>query len=169
LAPAGCETTAGGAIVIGIYNCQRHAHNYYPSYLWCNREKITLEGNDNGLTGRQYAPDLFESEALSFIRGHKDSPFSLFFAATVPHLALQVPEDSLAEYRGRWEEKPCDGKSGYLPHPTPRAAYAAMVTRFDRSVGRLMSLLEELGIENDTLVLFSSDNCGKKDSRQRPA
>jgi len=140
------------------YNCQRHAHNYYPAWLYRNHEKITLEGNNDGLTGRQYAPDLFESEAMNFIRAHKDDPFFLFFATTVPHLALQVPDDSLAEYKGRWEEKPYDGKNGYLPQSTPRAAYAAMVTRFDRSVGRMMALLKELGIENDTLVLFSSDN-----------
>jgi arylsulfatase A len=140
------------------YNCQRLAHNYYPSYLWRNDQKITLEGNNDGLTGRQYAPDLFESEALSFIRSNRNNPFFLFFATTVPHLALQVPEDSLAEYKGVWEETPYDGKNGYLPQAAPRAAYAAMVTRFDRSVGRIMALLRELSLEDDTLVLFSSDN-----------
>jgi arylsulfatase len=64
----------------------------------------------------------------------------------------------LAEYKGLWEEKPYDGKNGYLPQATPRAAYAAMVTRFDRSVGRIMALLKELGIDGNTLVLFASDN-----------
>jgi arylsulfatase A-like enzyme len=140
------------------YNCQRKAHNHYPPELWRNRERIRLEGNDGGLTGRQYAPDLFEKEALDFITSNRRRPFFLFFATTVPHLALQVPEDSLAEYAGLWPETPYDGGKGYQPHPAPRAAYAAMVTRLDRSVGRIMARLAELGLDKDTFVLFASDN-----------
>jgi arylsulfatase A len=140
------------------YNCQRKAHNHYPAYLWHNGEKVFLEGNNDGLSGRQYAPDLFEAKALEFIRSWRQGPFFLYFATTVPHLALQVPEDSLAEYRGLWLETPYDGKKGYLPQAEPRAAYAAMVTRFDRSVGRILALLKELGIDRTTLVLFASDN-----------
>ena len=140
------------------YNCQRLAHNYYPQYLWRNDRKIMLEGNDAGLTGRQYAPDLFEAEALDFIRSHKDRPFLLCFVTTVPHLALQVPEDSLEEYKGQWDDPPYDGKNGYLPQPYPRAAYAAMVTRMDRSVGRIMALLGQLGMDRMTIVMVSSDN-----------
>jgi arylsulfatase len=140
------------------YNCQRHAHNHYPTYLRRNGEKVALAGNDGGATGNAYAPDLVEREALGFIRAHRAEPFFLFFATTIPHLALQVPEDSLGEYKGTWPETPYDGKNGYLPNPAPRATYAAMVTRFDRSVGRVLALVAELGLEKDTLVLFSSDN-----------
>jgi arylsulfatase len=140
------------------YNCQRQAHNYYPKYLWKNDRKIELEGNDAGLTGKQYAPDLFEAEALDFIRSHQDGPFFLHFVTTVPHLALQVPEDSLEEYKGKWDDPPYDGKNGYLPQKHPRAAYAAMVTRMDRSVGRIMALLNQLGLDRDTIVMVSSDN-----------
>lgn len=140
------------------YNCQRQAHNYFPKYLWKNDRKIELEGNDAGLTGKQYAPDLFEAEALDFIRSHKDRPFFLHFVTTVPHLALQVPEDSLEEYKGKWEDPPYDGKNGYLPQNCPRATYAAMVTRMDRSVGRIMALLRQLGLDRDTIVMVSSDN-----------
>lgn len=140
------------------YNCQRHAHNYYPSYLRRNGEVVNLEGNSNGLTGKQYAPDLMEAEALRFLREHKGRPFFLYYPTTVPHLALQVPDDSLAEYLGRWDDPPYDGKSGYLPNAHPRATYAAMVTRMDRSVGRILALLKELGLEENTLVLFASDN-----------
>ncbi len=140
------------------YNCQRKAHNHYPPEVWRNGARVRLEGNDGGPTGRQYAPDLFEREALGFIETHRARPFFLFFATTVPHLALQVPEDSLAEYAGQWPEAPYEGGRGYLPHPAPRAAYAAMVTRFDRSVGRLMARLRTLGLEEDTLVVFASDN-----------
>jgi len=140
------------------YNCQRHAHNHYPAYLRRNGEKIALEGNDGGLTGKQYAPDLCEREALGFIRENRAKPFFLFYATTIPHLALQAPEDSLAEYKGMWPETPYDGKKGYQPNAAPRATYAAMITRLDRSVGRILALIAELGLEEDTLVVFSSDN-----------
>jgi arylsulfatase len=140
------------------YNCQRHAHNHYPRYLWRNDRRVTLAGNDGGRTGKQYSHDLFEAEALRFLREHRDRPFFLYLPFTVPHLAIQVPEDSLAEYRGKWDDPPYDGKKGYLPHPAPRAGYAAMVSRLDRSVGRILDLLKELGLDERTLVLFSSDN-----------
>jgi arylsulfatase len=140
------------------YNCQRHAHNFYPAFLYRDAEKIALEGNDGGATGKQYSHDLMEAEALAFIRQHKDRPFFLYLACTIPHLALQVPDDSLAEYLGKWDDPPYEGGKGYLPHKAPRAAYAAMVTRLDRSVGRVAALLKELGLDDRTLVLFSSDN-----------
>jgi arylsulfatase len=142
------------------YNCQREAHNFYPDHLWRNDKKIMLEGNDRGLTGKHYSHDLIEAEALQFIRDNKDKPFFLYAPFTIPHLALQVPEDSLAEYVGKWDDPPYDGKNGYLPHPTPRAAYAAMITRMDRSVGRILALLKELKLDDDTLVIFASDNGG---------
>ncbi|AMV36496.1 arylsulfatase [Planctomyces sp. SH-PL62] len=140
------------------YNCQRHAHNHYPTYLWNDRAKIDLAGNDGGATGAQHSHDLFEAEALRYVRAHKDAPFFLFLPFTIPHVALQVPEDSLAEYAGRFEETPYTGGRGYQPHPKPRAAYAAMVTRMDRTVGRILALLRETGIDDDTLVIFASDN-----------
>jgi len=140
------------------FNCQRQAHNHYPPELWRNTARARLEGNEGGPTGREYAPDLFEREALDFITANRKRPFFLFFATTIPHLALQVPEDSLAEYAGLWPETPYGGGKGYQPHAKPRAAYAAMVTRFDRSVGRILALLTKLGLDKDTLVLFSSDN-----------
>lgn len=140
------------------YLCQREAHNFYPDHLWSDRERVELEGNSRGLTGAQYSHDLVVEEALEFVREHADEPFFLFVPFTIPHLALQVPEDSLAEYRGLWDDPPYDGKRGYLPHPTPRAAYAAMVTRMDRDVGRIVDLIDSLGLGADTLVLFTSDN-----------
>jgi arylsulfatase len=142
------------------YNCQREAHNFYPDHLWRNDRRVNLEGNQRGLTGKQYSHDLIEAEALKFIRDNKNKPFFLYAPFTIPHLALQVPEDSLAEYVGKWDDPPYDGGKGYLPHPTPRAAYAAMITRMDRSVGRMMALLKELGLDDNTLVIFASDNGG---------
>lgn len=140
------------------YNCQGHAHNHYLTYLWRNQERVQLEGNDGGKTGKQYAHDLFEAESFRFIREHKNQPFFLYVPFVIPHVAIQVPQDSLAEYQGKWEDPPYTGGKGYLPHPAPRAGYAAMSTRLDRSVGRILDLLGELGLENNTLVLFSSDN-----------
>lgn len=158
------------------YLCQRVAHNYYPTHLWRNREKHVLEGNKwfsahqrlkktpadpagyERYKGAQYAPDLMIEEALAFIRRHRNTPFLLYYATPVPHAAIQVPEDSLAPYRGRWEDQPYLGQKGYLPHPAPRAGYAAMVTRMDPDVGRVLALLKQLGLEENTLVMFSSDN-----------
>ncbi|MBD3265844.1 sulfatase-like hydrolase/transferase, partial [bacterium] len=141
------------------YNCQRHAHNYYPRYLYRNKVKVKLPGNDRGLTGKHYAPDLMIEEALGFIKEHQEEPFFLFYPTPVPHLALQVPEDSLAEYKGKWDDPPYDGKTGgYLPHPNPKACYAGMITRMDRDIGRIMGQLKDLGLDENTLVIFSSDN-----------
>jgi arylsulfatase len=99
-----------------------------------------------------------EAEALKFVRDHKDRPFFLYLPFGIPHVAIQVPDDSLAEYKGKWDDPAYTGGKGYLPHPAPRAGYAAMVTRMDRSVGRLTALLKELDLDGNTVVFFSSDN-----------
>ncbi len=159
------------------YNCQRVAHNYYPDHLWDNDRRVALDnpvfaahqklpaGADPkdpksyaAFTGKQYAPDLIAEQARDFIRANKDKPFYLYFPTTVPHLALQVPEDALAEYLGRWPDEPYVGGRGYLPHRAPRAAYAAMITRLDREIGHMMDLVKELGLEERTLFVFTSDN-----------
>jgi arylsulfatase len=144
------------------YNCQRHAHNHYPTWLYRNSAKIQLPGNKDKYasgteTGGTYAPDLMRDEALSFIDQHADAPFFLYFATTVPHMAMQVPESSLAEYRAKIDEKPYTGTS-YLAHPEPHAAYAAMVTRMDQDVGMILARLRERCKDRDTLVIFTSDN-----------
>ena len=99
-----------------------------------------------------------EQEALDFIRRNSDRPFFLYLPFIVPHASLQVPDDSLAEYEGAFPHTPYTGDKGYLPHRTPRAAYAAMITRMDRSIGRIMSLVKELGLDENTLFIFTSDN-----------
>ncbi|NWK57440.1 arylsulfatase [Verrucomicrobiaceae bacterium N1E253] len=143
------------------YICQRNAHNYYPTYLWKNDQKVTLPGNDRGLTGETYAADVMEDEALAFIKRSKDKPFFLYYATPVPHVALQVPEDepSLAKYRKEFgKEEPYVKGAGYLPNKTPRATYAAMITRMDRTLGKMRTLLKELDLDDKTVVIFSSDN-----------
>lgn len=143
------------------YICQRRAHNYYPRQLWKNDQKVDLPGNHRKLLGDTYAADVMEVEALEFIKRSKDQPFFLYYATPVPHVALQVPEDepSLGEYRKAFgEEEPYDGKRGYLPNKTPRATYAAMITRMDRTMGKMRTLLKELKLDDNTVIIFSSDN-----------
>ena len=139
------------------FNCQRHAHNHYPTYLWKNDQRVQLMGNDGTYTGKQYSHDLFEAEALTFIEGHKADPFFLYLPFTIPHVAMQVPDDSLEPYKD-WDETPYAGAKGYMPHPRPRAAHAGMITRMDRSVGRILDLLQKLRLDDNTVVVFTSDN-----------
>ena len=139
------------------YICQRQAHTYYPNHLWRDGKVQWIEENKDGKEGA-YSHDLIANEALKFVRANRDRPFFLYVPFTIPHVALQVPEDSLAEYKGKWPDPPYTGDKGYFPHPNPRACYAAMVTRMDRDVGRIMSLLKELNLEDNTIVMFTSDN-----------
>lgn len=149
------------------YLCQGMAHTYYPPYLWRDNKQEPLEGNPPysygqrepiSPNGKIYSADLIAADALRWVREHKDEPFFLYFASTVPHLSLQVPEDSLAEYRGTWPDAPFTNSKHYSNHEAPRAAYAAMITRMDRDIGQLLALLEELKLDKNTLVLFGSDN-----------
>jgi arylsulfatase len=79
-------------------------------------------------------------------------------AYPIPHVAIQVPEDSLSEYLGKFPETPYKGEQGYLPHPAPRAGYAAMITRMDYQIGLILNLLKKLNLDKNTLIIFSSDN-----------
>ena len=159
------------------YNCQAVAHNYYPTHLWSNdthialsnpkfsaRQKLSPDADTNApasyakFSAKDYAPDLIGEHALQFVRDNQIRPFFLYYPTTVPHLALQVPEDSLKEFEGKYPETPYPGGRGYLPHRTPRAAYAAMITRMDREVGRVLHGLEKAGAAEDTIVLYWSDH-----------
>lgn len=149
------------------YLCQGMAHTYYPPYLWRDDRQELLRGNPPyaygqreviANSGRVYAHDLMVSNALRWVEAHRAEPFFLYLAFTVPHLSLQVPDDSLAEYRGRWPETPVTDSTHYANQRAPRAAYAAMITRMDRDIGRLMDQLKSLGLDERTLVLFGSDN-----------
>jgi len=139
------------------YICQRQAHTFYPNHLWKDGQIFWIEENKDGAE-RVYSHDLIAEEALKFIHTNKDRPFFLYVPFTIPHVALQVPEDSLAEYKGLWPDPPYDGKKGYIPHEHPRACYAGMVTRMDKDVGRIMATLKDLDLDNNTLVIFTSDN-----------
>jgi arylsulfatase A-like enzyme len=136
------------------YNCQREAHSFYPDHLWDGRERVELDG-------KTYSADLIAGKQLEFVRRHAGRPFFLYVPTTVPHMALQVPADepSLADYAQQFaDELPYNGGKGYIPCERPLATYAAMITRMDRELGRIIALLEELGIADDTIFVFSSDN-----------
>ncbi len=144
------------------YLNQGHAHFYYPEFLWKNGEKVILEGNKDGKR-EQYSHDLITEETLNFVKKNKDLPFFVYLAYTIPHAELLVPEDSLNEYKGQFEETPyvnngSGGMGGYASQETPKAAFAGMVSRMDRDIGKLIGLLKELGIDDNTIVMFSSDN-----------
>lgn len=160
------------------YNCQRQAHNLYPSHLWENERKVLLNNeliaphtgldsladpqNENSyarFNQPDYAPKLIHDKALSFIEQNQDSSFFLYYASPLPHLPLQVPTEDTEQYRKLFgKEAPYLGNKGYFPNKYPRAAYAAMITYLDRQLGELVAKLKELGLYENTLIIFSSDN-----------
>ena len=140
------------------FNCQRHAHNHYPKFLIKNQDTVWLAGNTRELSGEHYSQDLFIEEALQFIKTNETTPFFLYLPFAIPHLSIQVPEESLEEYKGIIQEEDYNHRDNYLQHPSPRAGYAAMITHMDKGIGQIMALLEELNIEDNTLIIFTSDN-----------
>jgi arylsulfatase A-like enzyme len=125
------------------YNCQRHAHSYFPTYLWNDDRRFDLPGNDGKAVGKTYAQNLIADETLTWVRSVKDRPFFLFYAITLPHGRHEI--DDVGIYQDK-------------PWSAVQKAYAAQVTRLDRDVGRLVALLKELGLDKSTLVMFSGDN-----------
>lgn len=126
------------------YNCQRHAHSYYPGWLWKNHEKVTL-GERNTVEG--YSHYRLTDEARKFISRSKDEPFFLYLAYTIPHSHIQIPasDPNLTQYQKKdW--------------PAVQKRLAGMISLMDQDVGGILDLLKELEIENNTLVIFTSDN-----------
>jgi arylsulfatase A-like enzyme len=145
--------------------CQRVAHNHYTDHLWRDGVRVDLEGNTEGnIVGKQYAPDLMADDAIHWLHEQRDQrpdkPFFLYFATPLPHVSLQVPDDSIAPYRGQLQpDKPyVRTKGDYVDQATPHAAYAGMVSRLDGYLGRILATLKELNLEDDTIVIFTSDN-----------
>jgi len=155
------------------YLNQRHAHNYYPEYLWLNETKFELRNEVNHVIGGRdrtpggvatkrevYSHDLFAEQALSFVEKNKGNPFFLYLALTIPHAnneagnkGMEVP--SLEPYED-------------MDWPEPQKGHAAMITRMDGDVGRLMAKLKELGLDENTLVMFTSDNGPHKEGGADP-
>jgi arylsulfatase A-like enzyme len=148
---------------------QTHAHNYYPDFLWRNEEKVPLAGNvQSSVKGvaaerAQYAPDLFDREALQFVEQHRDRPFFLYYATTVPHA-----NNERTKAEGNGEEVPSDAPYTDRPWAQPEKNKAAMITRLDADVGRLFAKLKELKIDDNTIVFFTSDNGPHKEGGNKP-
>ncbi len=154
------------------YNCQAVAHSYYPACLWSNDTRVVInrhpvpgdaraprgEVRADTYQGETYAPDRMMEEALAFIRANANRPYFLYLPMIEPHVALQAPPDLVATYPPEWDPRPYRGENGYLPHPRPRAAYAALITDLDRKVGQVLRAVEETGVAGRTVVIFTSDN-----------
>ncbi|MDP7016854.1 MAG: arylsulfatase [Pirellulaceae bacterium] len=134
------------------YNCQRQAHTFYPTHLWRNDQKVPLDS-------KTYSADLISDQLLQFVRDNQDKPFFAYVPFTIPHAAMHVPEDDHAPWREKWPQ--FNNRIGRYRGPqvkNPVAAFAGMMTRMDRHVGQLLDLLDELGIDDNTIVSFTSDN-----------
>ena len=162
------------------YLCQRYAHRYYPAHLWDNGEKVMLPGND-WTSKTVYAPDLIQEKTLEFIEQNKEKPFFLFMPVVMPHAELAAPDDGLLQkYRAKFgKEEPYTAPEGadygpdmkisaYQSHPNPHAAFAAMVERTDRFVGEVLDKLEKLGLTENTLIIFTSDNGAHREGGADP-
>jgi arylsulfatase A-like enzyme len=144
----GMFDTTGSPLKVGFdhffgYNCQRHAHSYFPTYLYRDDQRFDLPGNDGKSVGQTYAQNLIADETLKFVRENKDRPFFLYYSITLPHGRNEI--DDVGEYAAQnWT--------------AGQKAYAAQVTRLDSDVGRLLALLKELGLDEKTLVMLAGDN-----------
>jgi len=137
---------------------QHHAHFYYPFWVWHNLEKHMLPENEGGKRGT-YIADLQHRKALDFMRANKDRPFFAYLPYIIPHSELVVPEEDEKPFRDRFPRIVMqERRAGYISSQHGYATYAGMVTRFDRSVGDILKLLKDLKLDDNTIVLFSSDN-----------
>ncbi len=162
------------------YNCQRNAHSYFPPFLDDDAGIDTL--NTHPVPGHKkvpegeilaedfragvYAPDRILEEALKFLDSAAQptqgqaQPFFLYLPFVEPHVAMQPPQEWIDRYPVEWDQENgvYRGQNGYLPHPRPRAAYAAMISDLDQHVGAIVGRLEQLGQLENTLIVFTSDN-----------
>lgn len=156
------------------YLSQRNAHSYYPPYLNSDAEEVTLndppvpghekkpegEVKADDYRGQVYAPDRILEEAVEWLDKNKEGPFFLYLPFIEPHVSLQPPQEWIDQYPKEWDEEhgAYRGQNGYLPHPRPRAAYAAMISDLDEHVGTILDRLDQHGLSENTIVIFTSDN-----------
>lgn len=176
----GSSISSGSPIKQGFdrfygYNCQRNAHSYYPLFLDSDEKEVII--NERGMIyGSQkkpdgdinaddyrldnYAPDMILDEALKFVDANKNKPFFLYLPFVEPHVSIQSPQEWIDQYPEEWDKEngPYRGQNGYVPHPRPRAGYAAMISDLDEHVGTILERLDKLGLTENTLVIFTSDN-----------
>ena len=148
------------------YNCQRLGHHYYPYHLWNNDEKVALDGN-SGTKKEQYAPNLIHQEALNFIDKNKGNPFFLYYPSIIPHAELAAPQEYMDKFIGKFEPEKAflgyDEGEGYRngkyeSQTYPHAAFVAMISLLDNQVGEIVKKVKDLGLEENTIFIFTSDN-----------
>jgi arylsulfatase A-like enzyme len=135
------------------YLNQHHAHNYYPDYLWRNETQVKLDNVVHGNVASRrvvYSADLFAREALGFLTSHRDGPFFLYLALTLPHANNEAGKQGM--------EVPSDAPYHDEPWPQAQKNHAAMITYLDAQVGQIMAKLDELGLADNTILFFTSDN-----------
>lgn len=176
----GMANTTGSPIKQGFdyfygYLDQKQAHNYYPTHLWENDHWDTLQNpvinvhkqidsikatvaDFNYYKGKEYAPAKLTEKALAFIDNNKNKPFFLYLPYTLPHLSLQAPDEWVKKYIGQFNERPYYGQNGYASSLYPLSTYAAMISFLDAQVGLILEKIKALGLDENTLILFSSDN-----------
>ena len=146
------------------YNCQAVAHSFYPAHLWRNDEKVIINAQPirghakqpegqvklDDWIGETYAPKLMIAEAEKFIEAHAAQKFFLYLPFIEPHVAMHPPRQSVEKFPVEWDSEVYRGGNGYLPHPRPRAAYAAMIHDLDSYVGRVLIALEQAGVADQT-------------------
>ncbi|MGV3600374.1 MAG: arylsulfatase [Dyadobacter fermentans] len=157
------------------YLDQKQAHNLYPSHLWENDRWDTLaqpwqdihrkldpakstDADFESFKGKEYAPAKMTEKALAFIDRSKNGPFFLYMPYTLPHVSLQAPDEYVKKYIGQFDEKPYYGEKNYASTKYPLSTYAAMITFLDDQVGIILDKLKALGLDDNTIVMFSSDN-----------
>jgi arylsulfatase A-like enzyme len=163
----GVPNRQGFDFFFGYLN-QTHAHNYYPDYLWRNEQKVQLSNKVTPInppggvaTERvQYSADLFTAAALDFVSRNRRRPFFLYLAYTVPHANNESKPNGM--------EVPSYGPYANEDWPAPQKGHAAMTTRMDGDIGRLLARLKTLGLDDTTLVRFSSDNGPHKEGGADP-
>ena len=164
------------------YNCQAVAHSFYPESLWRNAEKVHI--NDHPIPGHKkqpegevrmedwiaetYASRPIVAEAEQFIQDHKKDAFFLYCPFTEPHVAMHPPIETVNRFPDSWDHSPYRGGNAYLPHPRPRAGYAAMIAELDDHVGRVVSAIKKAGLMDRTVIIFTSDNGTTHEGRGEP-
>lgn len=158
------------------YNCQSLAHNYYPYHLWHNNKKILLSENEGNKTGI-YSADTIHRAAMNFIKDNRNSPFFLFYPTTIPHAELLPKPEYLDQFRGKFDpERSFNGVDTgknfrlgpYASQSESHAAFAGMVKALDDYVGDILKTISELGLEQNTVVIFASDNGPHKEGGADP-
>lgn len=163
------------------YNSQFRAHRRYPAYLWHDNEKVMIPENGNYERQEVYAEDLIQQHILQYIGAQTtDTPFFMWLTYTIPHAELVVPNDSIYQQYQHLPKRPYKGHdysgitdkpfgwAGYMSQPDTYGTYAAMVSRLDWYVGQIRKALKAKGLEDDTIIIFASDNGAHREGGADP-